>query len=98
MVELPFVYKLKVPVLGKEGSVLLDEIKITRPLKAKDLRHIKGTPTMGDLLITLASLAGVPPKLIDELESVDTFHLIGVVTDFFPDSLRTGEQLPESLQ
>ncbi|MEF2145121.1 MAG: hypothetical protein V3573_06720 [Desulfovibrionaceae bacterium] len=98
MVELPFEYTLTHPVKAKDGSVLLDKITITRPMRAKDLRHIQGSPTFGDLLTALASLAGEPPRIVDELHIEDAVHLAGVIADFFPAGLATGKQPPESLQ
>lgn len=62
-----------------------------REMKAKDLRKLSAQPSMGELLDLVSQLSGKPVALIDDLSVEDAMRCVEVVSNFFPNSQRTGK-------
>ena len=61
-----------------------------REMKAKDLRRLSAQPTMGELLDMVSQLSGQPQALIDDLSVEDAMRCVEIVSNFFPNSQKTG--------
>lgn len=83
---------LKFPVL--QGSEEIKELELRRP-KGKDLRKLPAEPATGDVLNLGASLAGVTPSVIDEMDAQDVMALVEVVQSFLSRSVSGKITSPE---
>lgn len=87
-------HTLAVPIQhdGRE----IGEVSLRRP-KVKDLRAINAAGKDGDELdqstVMIATLSGLPPEAVDELDTEDFVALSETVADFFPkvEEPETGE-------
>lgn len=87
--ELPVIVKLAKPVMHGEEEVR--ELKITRPVTAKDFRGITVEKlTFDDLILLGSRLTGYPPSVIGQLSIPDFTRLNNVLTAFFADGQETG--------
>lgn len=92
IIKLPYVITLKYPV-GR-GSELISELVIERRLKAKDFKGIQANNiTFDDMLRLLSRLTAQPLSVIEELDSIDLYEAIEVLSSFLPSGLKTGDSL-----
>lgn len=81
--------KLKHPVKGPDGT--LNELKFRRA-KGSDMRKLSGKPDVGEIMDLAASLADVPPFVIDDLDIDDWQEVMEVVGNFMERGLQTGRR------
>lgn len=74
---------LKFPV--SHGTEEVKELELRRP-KGKDLRKLPAEPSTSDVLNLGASLAGVTPSVVDEMDAEDVMALVEVVKGFLSPS------------
>jgi len=83
----PLVLQLEHPV--QHGSELISELRFNRP-KGKHFRQFKMTETdMGEALDLLATLAGQPPSVFDEMDWDDIQRCTGILGKLFRPSPQT---------
>ena len=82
------VYKLKYPL--EWGSEEITEIEVFRP-KGKDIKHIKGEPSMADNIKTASNCSKQPVSVFQEMDGSDVISICEIVSDFLTDGRETGE-------
>lgn len=78
---------LKEPVTF--GSETIEKLVLRRPV-GRDFRELDATRTFAMMLDLAAALAGVSPKVIDQLCAEDTLAVCDRVGGFLPGSPKTG--------
>lgn len=74
----------------KHGKNEITELELREP-RAKDMRKVSLSPTMGEMLDIAATISNNPPSVIDQLCIKDTMKVVEVIGDFLGDSPQTGE-------
>lgn len=74
----------------KFGEETITELRIREPV-GRDFRTLDPRQPMGMVLDLAAILAGVSPKVIDQLGAADTMAVFEMVSGFLPASPKTGE-------
>lgn len=90
--NIPYTYPLKFPVqFGKDETV--EEIMITRRLKAKDLKNLPASSSikMEHMMQLVCKVTAKPMALIEEIDADDLMALTEVVSSFLPNGQKTGE-------
>lgn len=76
----------------KYGEETISKLVLRKP-RGRDFREMKNMDSpFGSMLDMAASLAGVSPKVMDELCAEDTLAVVEAVGGFFPASLQTGKK------
>jgi len=89
-VELPFTLTLREPI--EWGSETRETIVITKRLKAKHFKGMRGSDMSFTDQISLISQATVEPfALIEEIDAGDFMVLSNVINSFLPPGLTTGD-------
>ena len=89
---IPYTHQLKFPVqFGKDE--LVEEIVITRRLKAKDLKNLPASSSvkMEHMMQLICKVTAKPMGLIEEIDADDLMSLTEVVSSFLPNGQKTGE-------
>lgn len=83
-------YKLAHPI--QHGSETITELVVEARPKAKAFKGIPADGIMLDhMFLLLGRITAQPPSVIEELDSEDLFGAVGMVNDFLPNSLATGD-------
>jgi len=89
-VELPFTLTLREPITW--GTETRETVVITKRLKAKDFKGMRGSDMSFTDQISLISQATVEPvAFIEELDAGDFMVLSNVINSFLPHGLTTGD-------
>ena len=72
------------------GSETISELTLRRP-KAKDIEHISSNPTMKEMMTVAQKCAGVPRRVIEELDIDDANNVMDAVADFLDGGHQTGK-------
>jgi hypothetical protein len=73
------------------GDETITELTLRRP-KAADLEHLSDRATIKELLFVAQKCAGVPARVIKELDGDDAMEVIEAVADFLDGGQKTGKK------
>lgn len=84
------IFKLQFPFAY--GDTQITECKFMRRPKAKDIKGLKLSDQLADdQYILLGRITDLSTPVIEEMDMADAMSLIKELTDFLPESLRTGK-------
>lgn len=88
----PFTYKHS----KLDGERTLSELRLAKAVKGRNLKALDqaGSGEMAQSLALVASLAGVPPHAMDELDLVDVEVVMAVIEPILPKSRRVETSSP----
>lgn len=90
----PFSYKHS----KLDGDRQLTELRLAKQVKGKNLKALDqaGSGEIAQSLALVASLAGVPPHAMDELDLIDVEVVMAVIEPFLPKARRAASSHADS--
>lgn len=91
------VIKLKNPLVGNNGGIILDEITLREP-KAGDLWEFKfkqdAEYSLGEIMEIASGMSGQSVSLLKQLALSDCMSIVNEVSSFLSDGMGDGKEQP----